>query len=438
MYGENGGRLRAELAVLLRQHRIQHRLGGQGLHTVPESTTVEEREDLGQQIGRYRQAVLVWCLQAVRAASPGTTIQETSTRTRSPAEELRFRLDVTLKSSQATLPPLKELVTEQAFPIVETWRQAARAAALGEHDFGAGLSYGLLSDAQCATVLRDAAEVTRAIVALDRRYANIPGWRPLKDPGRLGWAAEACANFARNAEPDYTVDRRGWRLGPRTIDGPASPGIAGVMQAEHNLLVHLGRFPDAHSLRIVLISQHIVSRTAATLIKPSDPERAAGWRDRESTYQRLIRETRDLGGQLGNGGLAAGQGSVAAARVQRLPPSAFNSMTLGRRLDMLFARVDQQLSEIIEHGAKERLYFLRVPLPRVDQIATGLVKPPRERYAPVTSSVGPNLIALAREHLRPKLIEPRPPAGAAQSRAEFRAAIDHRPEGRGGPGAIGV
>ena len=52
MYGENGGLLRAELATLLRQHRIQQRLGGPGTHTVPESTTAEERKALGQRIGR--------------------------------------------------------------------------------------------------------------------------------------------------------------------------------------------------------------------------------------------------------------------------------------------------------------------------------------------------------------------------------------------------
>ena len=30
MYGENGGLLRAELSALLRQHRIQQRIGGEG------------------------------------------------------------------------------------------------------------------------------------------------------------------------------------------------------------------------------------------------------------------------------------------------------------------------------------------------------------------------------------------------------------------------
>jgi hypothetical protein len=33
----------------------------------------------------------------------------------------------------------------------------------------------------------------------------------------------------------------------------------------------------------------------------------------------------------------------------------------------------------IERGVKERLYFLRVPFPRIDDTAPGFVKPTRER-----------------------------------------------------------
>jgi hypothetical protein len=396
MYGENGGQLRAELTALLHQHRIQHRLGGQGLYTVPESTTVDERKNLGEQIGRYRQAVLVWCLQAVRGANPRIDLEGTTGRHRGPAEELRFRLEAAITKSTACLPPLEELAAEQTLPMVETWRRVARAAALGEHDFDAGIGYDRLSDAQCKTVLKDAAEVARAIVALDRRYSNIPGWHSLKDRGRLGRAAELCAVFAGDDEPDYTVDLRGWRPAPTSIDGPALPGITGVLQAEHNLLVHLGKFPDAHSLRVVLDSQRIVSRAASGLTEPNDPQRAAKWRVRESTYHRLIHETRDLGGELGNGRLAAGQGSLVATRIQRLLAADVADPTPLRQLDPLFARVDDQISQIIEHGAKERLYFLRVPFPHVDERAAGLVKPTRERYIPITSPVGANLIAIAR------------------------------------------
>lgn len=61
MYGESGAAMRAELAGLLRQHRIQQRLVG---------TTAEQREELGGLIRTYRQSVIVWLGQAMRAASP--------------------------------------------------------------------------------------------------------------------------------------------------------------------------------------------------------------------------------------------------------------------------------------------------------------------------------------------------------------------------------
>jgi hypothetical protein len=99
MYAENGGLLRAELSTLLRQHRVQQRLGGAGSHSIPETTTVEERRLLGEQIRRYRHSVLLWCAQAARAANPQMNLTGTSTRTRGPAEELRHRLDVAIKHS---------------------------------------------------------------------------------------------------------------------------------------------------------------------------------------------------------------------------------------------------------------------------------------------------------------------------------------------------
>ena len=63
MYGETGAAMRQQFAALLRQHRVQQRLGG---------TLNERAEELGVQIRQYRQTVLVWCRQALRAASPLT------------------------------------------------------------------------------------------------------------------------------------------------------------------------------------------------------------------------------------------------------------------------------------------------------------------------------------------------------------------------------
>jgi hypothetical protein len=431
MYGENSGLLRDALGELLRQHRIQQRLGGAGIHTVPETTTVEEREELGKQIRRYRHCVLTWSLQAVRAANPRISIEGTSGRTRGPSEELRHRLTEALNASTAGLAPGEELATEQTFATVESWRQAARAAALGEHDFGAGVGYGRLSKDQCMTVLKDGADVVRGLVALDRRYEGMPGWEKLTDQSRLGRAAEVCAVYAGYDEPDYTVDVRGWQPKAAPMNGPALPGFAGVLQAQYYLLIHLDQFPDARSLRVVMDSQRIVAREAAIRIGDAAPELAHRWRTRSETYDRLVKETRDLGGILGKGGLAAGQGAVAATRVQKLDASDLTDTKVLRQLDRLFARIDGRVYDAVEHGVKERLYFIRVAVPRVDDLSGDMVKPRRVRYVPIVSPAQRDLIAIVRRELRLEPTRPQAPKGAGQSRADFEAAIAHRP---GDPG----
>lgn len=433
MYGENSALLRTELATLLRQHRIQQRLGGPGTHTVPESTTAAERKALGEQIGRYRHTVLVWCLQAVRATNPHITLEGTIGR-RGPAAELGYRLTAAVEGSTAGLPALIELTTKPEFAMVESWRQAARAAALGEHDFDAGLSYGRLSDAECMTVLKDAAEITRGFVVLDRRYANIPGWQSIKNQGRLGRAAEACSAFTGPGDPDYTVDHRGWLPPPTIIDGPAMPGLPGVLQAEHNLLIHLTKLPTARNLRLILDSQRVLSHESSLRVRNFAPELADKWEARTKTYTALVRASRDLGGHLGTGELAAAEGANAIGRLQHIPRAAVDASKPLRHLDRLFARVDDRVSDIIEHGANERLYFLRVKLPRVVDQSEGLIKPVRERYVPITSAVQPDLLAIVRTQLRPPTTpRPSPQVGAAQTRADLHEAIVHRPEGHDGP-----
>lgn len=438
MYGENAGKLRTELTTLLRQHRIQQRLGGPGTHTIPETTTLEERGVLGGQIARYRHAVLVWCLQAARAANPQINLKGTSGRTRGPAEELRHRLTVAVKASTAGLPSLDELTAKQKFPMVETWRQAARAAALGEHDFGAGVGYGHLSDDQCMTPLKDAAEITRGLVGLDRRYERIPGWEKLKDQGRLGRAAEVCATSAFNDAQDYSVDLRGWRPPAAAIHGRPKPGLGGILQGEHNLLVHLNQFPDAHNMRLILDSQRIVSHKVADTVGATVPALAERWEARAETFKALLHETRNVRGLLGDGGPAAAQGALVAVRGQRLAPTALSDGTALRQLDRLFNRVDARLTEVIEHGVSERLYFLRVKLPRVTDRSVGLVQLQRVRYVPISSPVQSDLVDIVRTRLRPPPIQARSPTGARQRRLDFEAAITHRPQGRGAGPAVSL
>jgi hypothetical protein len=83
------------------------------------------------------------------------------------------------------------------------------------------------------------------------------------------------------------------------MDGPAMPGLAGVMQAQYNLLLHLDDLPDARSLRVVMDSQRVVTHETAARIGDVEPELAAKWATRKQTYVKLVQETRDLGGILG-------------------------------------------------------------------------------------------------------------------------------------------
>ena len=61
----------SHVGSLLRQHRVQLRIGGGGTHTVLVTTTPAEREQIGKQIRTYRQAALMWCHQATVAVAPG-------------------------------------------------------------------------------------------------------------------------------------------------------------------------------------------------------------------------------------------------------------------------------------------------------------------------------------------------------------------------------
>jgi hypothetical protein len=214
------------------------------------------------------------------------------------------------------------------------------------------------------------------------------------------------------------------------MNGPALPDLAGVMQAQYNLLLSLNEMPDARSLRLVMDSQRIVSHETAHRAADTEPGLTSKWSKREKTYTKLVRETRDLGGILGTG-QAAGHGALAASRAQKLRLGSLTDPRQLRQLDRLFTRIDQRVCAAVEHGVRERLYFVRVPIARVDGHAPGLVKGQRQRYMPITSPAQTALAAIARNQLRPEPIRLTAPRRAAQSRADFETAINHRP---GDPG----
>ncbi len=442
MYGENGHLLRAELSSLLRQHRIQLRIGGPGTHTVPVTTTKEERSQIGEQIRRYRQSALTWCLQATIAVAPQAESRLSPRATNPlrlpPAQHgglaaLRKALDQAVRASTAALPDLAELTTPHEFPLVEQWRQVARAAALGEHDFDSGLGHGRLDDGQLHTLIGDIAATVRALVVLAARYARIPGWERLHRADRLGWAALGCALDASLDPPDYSIDMRGWRPKTTVLTGPAKPGLLGVLQAEHNLTIRMQAFPSAMNLRLVVDSQRLLSGGLATRVQKIEPALHEAWRDREQTYTDLQRELRNIGGNVGDGGLAVAEGANAWNRLKALPPDAPLDARIVHSFTKLFARLDARIADVVEEGMQRQSYFLRVKVPGFVASTDGqVVARVQERFIPPTEADHAAIVGLVRDRLRPPPEQTTTPPGAARSRAELHAAIVHQPERRAG------
>ena len=187
MYGENGAAMRQELAALLRQHRIQHRLGG---------PAQPDRAALGLQIRQYRQNLLIWCSQAMQAASP-LLFSNLPSKPANPfraarpgttgAGELARALEHAKTQSSARPASSDLLATPSDNVVVEHWRQVARAAALAEHDTATDVASHLTAP-QAQALVGDIAAIAQALVVLDQRYANTPGWEhavPERAP-RLG------------------------------------------------------------------------------------------------------------------------------------------------------------------------------------------------------------------------------------------------------------
>ncbi|TSD65745.1 hypothetical protein [Aeromicrobium piscarium] len=413
MYGDNTAALRSELATLLQITRNQ-----QGLDTLtPDDVAL---------IASFRTSLTLWCQQAVRASNPDGDFGGATPRSRGPAEELRHRLDQARTAYTAPLPALDQPATPHPNHIVDQWRRAAKAAALGEHDFPAGLDYGALTERQAMTVLKDSAEVARALTGLDRHYSGaVPDWEPITDAELLGRAAVVCAAHAGYDKPDYSVDQRGWRPPVQLVDGPALPGLDGVLQAQNNLLVHLRHQPDAYSLRLIFDSQRIVSARAAVIgNRAGTPVPVAErWLRRSDTYRLLIDQTRNLRGLVGTGH-AAGQGALAAARIRDLPPSDRPRFQQLRHLDALFIHIDQRLAETIAAGADDRSYLMRVDLPRIDLSEPGAVKPPRARHVPLDVQPRTPVLDTVKNRLTPRPTSPACSPGSTTQRRSFTGAID--------------
>jgi hypothetical protein len=426
-YGDSVSDLREAMTKLLHRHRILQPLGGPGIHTVPETTTPEQPRIMGQEIQRFRYVVLSWCAAAVDGVAPKFPAPQPWPLEHGPADLLNRRLRETMSRVTTARPSMEDLSTAHPNHLVETWRQAAKACVLGELDLSS-IDHTRLDAAQCRVVLKDAADFTRGLLVLDRRYSNVPGWEHLKSYKRLDAAAELASGFAASGERDCSVDLHGWRPAPAAILEPVPPGVAGAVQAQHNMLVDLSlRFPNALNLRRIIGSQVQVTCEAIRLTEVYAPELTEGLRNREWTFRFLGRESRNLGGLVGSGGPAAAESSNAYDRLRDAATSDPGSL---RELSRLFSSTDARIASLIEHGFEDRRYFVSVKAPLPSQSPDRLVSRPRERWVPVASSVQTDLLPLVRDRLRPVVSPVRVIRESIADRDEYMVALHQQPKVR--------
>lgn len=433
MYGETGAAMRRELAALLRQHRVQQKLGG---------STPASREELGVLVREYRQTILAWLSQAMQAASPlafsnmppaqpnpfrsvGTPGSQLTT-----AGELARAIDLAKDRTTVGLASTDALATPHSNPTIEHWRLAARAAAFAEHDTTESFA-ARMTASQAQALVGDVAALAQALVVLDQRYKNTPGWEPLKQSARLGWAALAAALDVNLGQPDYAVDNLGWRPPTKIIGDPVRPGILGVLQAQHNLVIRTRSMPNATSLRLIVDSQRLVSTHLAPFAARIDERLAERWTERAATYSEIQQQLREVGGLLGKGGLSVAEASNAVARLRAIPSDTIVEPRVLAGFQLLFNRLDNRIADVIEVGVERGAYFKRVTLPRLVDGGGQLVSPVRERFVPVTTATDLAVVSTVRERLRPR--DPAPTATPGPTRVDLHSALIHQPAGRGSP-----
>ena len=205
-----------------------------------------------------------------------------------------------------------------------------------------------------------------------------------------------------------------------------------MLQAEHNLTIRLRAFPSAMNLRLVVDSQRLLSGGLATRVQKIEPALHEAWRDREQTYTDLQRELRNIGGNVGVGGLAVAEGANAWNRLKALPPDAQLDPRIVHSFTKLFATLDARIADVVEEGMQRKAYFLRVKVPGIVTNNGQVVARVQERFIPPAEADHTAIVGLVRDRLRPPPEPPTAPPGAARSRAELHAAIVHQPERRAG------
>ena len=411
---------------LLERRRITQQLGGPGSFRVPVTTSEADRLAMGDEIQRYRAAVLTYCLEAVRAVTP-TADLDGEDRLHDPVVALRYQLEVA-HSAISTDVRLASLMTQRpGFQLVAQWQDAARLAIEGEREIAA-IRREPLSHEQQTVVRKDAADLARGLVVLDKRYGNIPGWRFLEQKGRLMSAATSLAEGLDALPLDTSVDGLGWRPRPGLVEGPAPPGLAGVLQAQHNVAVDLNHFPSAFHLRHVMVAQAELSQLSARFAEAAGSPTAGSCKERAMLYRNLVVASRSVGGRLGAGQIAATESANAARRMAAAPATEKHAEQALAKLAHLSARVDAKIAAAVEHGFREKLYFEAIKLSTLGGPDPDGIVRAAQKYISVDGTARSELLRLSCERLRPAVVGRHTSSGNRRtSRTVLAATIARQP-----------
>ncbi|KAE8765354.1 hypothetical protein [Georgenia thermotolerans] len=435
------------MTELLHMKRVSAYLGGPH-GKLGETTTRTEREAAAHKILRYRAVVWNYALQTATAVIPPAA---------STGWEAPLRLISWLEKEQPTPEALPggrgvsalELGTVQDIPLVEIWRRLAVASLVGRERELPVLADKIDND-QARVVLRDVADLVRALVILDVRYSAIPGWQRLGlkssshniDPTKRVLvnstiaAAQLCSQWVGNLSPEDAVrtDRLGYVDRAPLLPMPYPFGIDGAIAALHNTYVRLGlEFPRADVLTAIVRVQRRLSVLALELARAAvDEEHTNAFEDRAERCARVLQPlAKDVGGNLGDGRATMADSQAALFALADAAQIGDTASTEDlQSMNRLFTMIDKRVATRIRQGIHDRRYFVSRELGLSSERVGGVRRAIR-KYEPITKVSHPDLIAAV------KRLAPHAPSGvvstdALSARTEFTALVGSPEKHRSG------
>lgn len=455
-YGQATRDLRDALTTLLTDHpdhlrRTRRTSTGDGIDSRTDGGDMQAEHVALIQC--YRLPVLQWTLATLNLAVPPRA-KATGVMWIAPAalrHKVRSVTDHAQKSSPR--PTREQLATPHTHPVVEEWRQAAVAAVrclTEEHGALDGLSR-----ADSLLAIRDAADLTRALVILDDRSHSLPGWQHLSGGRYAGgggysysWgllrAAERCTMWvnAYSLAPD--LDGRGTREGDfdhhgtyhlrqDITPGPYPPGPTGAIDALHNGLIRLQRPLSPNPVRQLLLRNFHLARQLAHLASVTDEDAARSLVTRALAYRALLETITNLGGAGSRDPGAVQEFDTALALLTATKSATREEINV---LHRLLTHTDRRLAHLIQHAIGDQTYLVAHGT-TVTRSPTGAGTQTKPRLVPITYNSARALIRAANalaEHARTTrttLERPRPDTSliaedALTHRADFAATIYSR------------